>query len=134
MNFIDLSKARAWLLDHFTLSLPVPTVDVVFPVSIESIALEQMVTIHPGMATSSLTKLAKGQGDFRLRRLGSLISFLVDFLVTGDLNMTWDPLTSVDVLLLKTEIAAWESMRKTTFAGANSAKSDCVVDETSPYR
>ncbi|GFY09106.1 hypothetical protein TNCV_4662971 [Trichonephila clavipes] len=33
---------------------------------------------------------SEGQGDFRLRRLGSLIGILVGCLIAGDLNMTGD--------------------------------------------
>ncbi|GFV19423.1 transposable element Tc3 transposase [Trichonephila clavipes] len=45
-----LLEARAWLLDHLTPSLPVPTDEVISWVFIESSALEQVVAIHPGMA------------------------------------------------------------------------------------
>ncbi|GFV28215.1 e3 ubiquitin-protein ligase HERC2 [Trichonephila clavipes] len=48
--FIYSSNTRDWLLDHLTPSLPVPNDDVVSRVFIESRALEQMVTIHSGMA------------------------------------------------------------------------------------
>ncbi|GFT21325.1 hypothetical protein TNCV_3816121 [Trichonephila clavipes] len=37
----------------------------------------------------------KGQGDFRLRLLGSLLGFLVSSHITGDPNMTWDALYGV---------------------------------------
>ncbi|GFW57649.1 hypothetical protein TNCV_2925681 [Trichonephila clavipes] len=33
---------------------------------------------------------SEGQGNFRLRRLGSLLGFLVGSLIIGDPNMTWD--------------------------------------------
>ncbi|GFU69285.1 hypothetical protein TNCV_3209491 [Trichonephila clavipes] len=45
-----LPNARAWLLDHLTPSLPVPTDDVVSSVFIESSALEQVISIHPSIA------------------------------------------------------------------------------------
>ncbi|GFX88983.1 uncharacterized protein TNCV_2852831 [Trichonephila clavipes] len=48
--FIYLSNARAWLLDHLTPSLPVPTDDVISRVFIESSVLEQKVAIHSGTA------------------------------------------------------------------------------------
>ncbi|GFW12818.1 hypothetical protein TNCV_3885281 [Trichonephila clavipes] len=35
--------------------------------------------------------------------------------------MTWDPLQSVGVLLIKAEVAAWETMRKTTIAETRTA-------------
>ncbi|GFW11000.1 uncharacterized protein TNCV_4459751 [Trichonephila clavipes] len=75
-----------------------------------------------------------GQGDFRLRRLSSLLGFVVSSLIVGDPSMTWNPLQLV--YYLKAEFAAWESMKKTTFAGAKPAASNCVVAsrtaETSP--
>ncbi|GFT08355.1 low-density lipoprotein receptor-related protein 3 [Trichonephila clavipes] len=49
-NFIYLSNTRAWLLDRLTPSLPVPTDEVVSRVFIESSELEQVVSIHSGMA------------------------------------------------------------------------------------
>ncbi|GFW18590.1 hypothetical protein TNCV_1222511 [Trichonephila clavipes] len=48
---IYLPNARACLLDHLTSSHPVPTDDVVYRVFTKSSALEQVVAIHPGMAT-----------------------------------------------------------------------------------
>ncbi|GFW57650.1 hypothetical protein TNCV_2925691 [Trichonephila clavipes] len=45
-----LSNARAWLFDHWTSKLPVPTDDVVSLVFIKSSAFKQVVTIHPGIA------------------------------------------------------------------------------------
>ncbi|GFY35272.1 uncharacterized protein TNCV_5046461 [Trichonephila clavipes] len=48
--FVYLSNGRAWLLDHLTPSLPVLTDDVISQVFIESSALEQVVSIHSGMA------------------------------------------------------------------------------------
>ncbi|GFS96106.1 hypothetical protein TNCV_3309211 [Trichonephila clavipes] len=48
--FIYLSNALAWLLDHLTPSLPVPTDDFVSSLFIESSALEQVVTISSGIA------------------------------------------------------------------------------------
>ncbi|GFT67451.1 uncharacterized protein TNCV_2360641 [Trichonephila clavipes] len=48
--FIYLSNAHAWLLDHLTPMLPVPTDDVISRVFIESSVLEQVVAIHSGMA------------------------------------------------------------------------------------
>ncbi|GFV10077.1 hypothetical protein TNCV_3660291 [Trichonephila clavipes] len=48
--FIYLSNARAWHLDHLTLSLPVPTDDVVIQEFVESSSMEQVVAIHSGMA------------------------------------------------------------------------------------
>ncbi|GFS79801.1 hypothetical protein TNCV_749951 [Trichonephila clavipes] len=50
-NFIYLSNIRAWLLDHLTPSLPVPTDDVINRVFIESSALEQVVAILSGIST-----------------------------------------------------------------------------------
>ncbi|GFW21730.1 hypothetical protein TNCV_2529291 [Trichonephila clavipes] len=47
---IYLSNARASLADHLTSSLAISTDDVVSRISIESSALEQMVTIHLDMA------------------------------------------------------------------------------------
>ncbi|GFT74214.1 hypothetical protein TNCV_4081351 [Trichonephila clavipes] len=114
---IYLLNVRAWFLNHLTPSLPLQT-DVISPVFIESSALEQVVIIHPGIATkrlgliSSQTKpvevprdrpligqgspwlskilgvldfcSSEGKGDFRLRRFGSLLGFLVSSVITGD--------------------------------------------------
>ncbi|GFU57508.1 uncharacterized protein TNCV_3636721 [Trichonephila clavipes] len=46
---IYLSNVRTWLLDHLTLSLPLPTDDVISRVFFESSALEQVVAIHSGI-------------------------------------------------------------------------------------
>ncbi|GFY28811.1 hypothetical protein TNCV_4719461 [Trichonephila clavipes] len=70
---------------------------------------------------------SEGQGDFRLSRLGSLLGFLVHSFIDDDPNMIWDPLQSVGVLLLKSKVADWESMKKTTFAGVRPADSKCIV-------
>ncbi|GFY05715.1 hypothetical protein TNCV_4403821 [Trichonephila clavipes] len=45
---VFIQRPRAWLLNHLTPSLPVPTEDV-SRVFNESSALEQVVVIHPGM-------------------------------------------------------------------------------------
>ncbi|GFV00246.1 hypothetical protein TNCV_3322971 [Trichonephila clavipes] len=37
------------------------------------------------------------------------------------------PRQSVGVLLLKAEVTAWESMRKTTFTGTMPAASNCAI-------
>ncbi|GFU94713.1 uncharacterized protein TNCV_3386021 [Trichonephila clavipes] len=49
-TFIYLSYPRAWFLDHLTPNLPVLTESIVSRVFIDSSALEQVVTIHHGMA------------------------------------------------------------------------------------
>ncbi|GFV50170.1 DUF4817 domain-containing protein [Trichonephila clavipes] len=114
---IYLSNACAWLLVNLTPSFPVPTDDVISRGFIESSALDQMVTIHSGMAVewaglvSSYAKPVQGHGSifvkvcgddalcssegqrsFRLSRLGFLLGFLVGSFFVGDPNMTWDPL------------------------------------------
>ncbi|GFV59670.1 hypothetical protein TNCV_1907411 [Trichonephila clavipes] len=33
--------------------------------------------------------LSDGQGDFQMRLLGTLLGFLVSYLIAGDPNMTW---------------------------------------------
>ncbi|GFX12711.1 hypothetical protein TNCV_3436851 [Trichonephila clavipes] len=93
----------------------------------------------------------RGQVSFLLSRLGSLLGFLVGSFIAGDLNMTWEGrspaisdelrnfssalncvksdtfIQSVSVLLLKAKIAAWESMKETTFAEAKPAANKCVL-------
>ncbi|GFV67636.1 uncharacterized protein TNCV_4623161 [Trichonephila clavipes] len=45
------SNALAWLLDHLTKSLPIPTDDVVSWALFKSSVLEQVVAIHYDMAS-----------------------------------------------------------------------------------
>ncbi|GFV10195.1 e3 ubiquitin-protein ligase HERC2 [Trichonephila clavipes] len=73
---IYLSNARAWLLDHLTPSLPVPTDDVVSRVFIELSALEQVVAIHYGMAadwTGFVSSHAKPQWRYTLKKSCPLV-------------------------------------------------------------
>ncbi|GFS76593.1 hypothetical protein TNCV_1621931 [Trichonephila clavipes] len=53
-------------------------------------------------------ELKEGQGDFRLRRLGSLLGFLVGSLIEEDPNMAWDSLTGeVNSLLERFRGVVW---------------------------
>ncbi|GFT57032.1 hypothetical protein TNCV_1690971 [Trichonephila clavipes] len=89
------------VLVHWTPSLPIPTDDVVRRIFIVSSALEPiMARLQRGHASSAAwpsqwrytPKSPMDQGDFRLRRLGSRLGFLVDSLTARDPNMTYDPI------------------------------------------
>ncbi|GFU37471.1 uncharacterized protein TNCV_4274131 [Trichonephila clavipes] len=49
-------------------------------------------TVYLSMCGVDAFCSSEGQGDFRFSQLGSLFGLLVGSFITGDPNMTWDPL------------------------------------------